>query len=59
MLKRFLKLKDAIIATLAITQYDSQLVRADWILMEKVVHCLESFAKATEYMSSRKAHIGM
>ena len=59
MLDRFLKLKDAIIATIAITQYEVRLVNADWILMEKVIHCLECFAKATKYLSSKSAHIGM
>ena len=45
MLKRFLELKDAVIATIAITQYDVTISKADWILMEKVVHALESFEK--------------
>ena len=45
MLQRFLHLKDALIATLAIRQYEVQLVKADWDLLEKVVHCLESFKK--------------
>ena len=59
MLKRFLYLKDAIIATLAIQHFETKLAEADWLLMEKVVHCLECFEKATRYLSSKDAHIGM
>ena len=36
MLKRFLELKPAIVATLAIRNFDVQLVHADWQLMEKL-----------------------
>ena len=45
MLQRFLHLKDALIATLAIREYEIQLVKADWLLMEKIVHSLGSFKK--------------
>ena len=45
MLKRFLELKHALVPTLAIRQYEIQLTNADWALMEKVVHVLESFKK--------------
>ena len=58
MLKRFLELKPALISTIAIRGLDFSLKAADWTLMEKVVRALESFEKATRYLSSKNAHIG-
>ena len=59
MLKRILEVKPALIATIAIRELDQFSLRAtDWTLMEKVVRSLESFEKATRYLSSKTAHIG-
>ena len=58
MLKRLFELKPAVIATIAIRELDFGLKTTDWTLMEKVVRALESFEKATRYLSSKTAHIG-
>lgn len=56
MLSRLLKLKDAVISTLAIEQPRLNILTPeDWLLLEKCVEVLKIFYEVTEEISAEKS----